>query len=248
MRKESGHRGPNDGNHLTGRNQRSRNSGGAKPKLRRTRSPEAAPPAASPPEDNKKAAQLLLDHYAGDAAAYEEFVTMLTPWMHAQVRKFGRRVDPDEVVQRVLVRIYRQARHVQQLEHEQHHHSTHAHAGRGADVPACVDTHGEVKTNGWYDPAKGSVKAWLYVTLWREAISQIRHSSRQVSFDETAHGGTHQDFVIEEMVVREQLSGLPDRVKRAVEEREAGSTYEQIAAKLHCSIGTIHNYLHRLKN
>lgn len=256
MRKESDHLGANEGTHQANRNEGSKNNGGSKPRLRRARSPEAAPPAASPPsmtqwvaEDPRNSAQLLLDHYAGSAEAFEEFIAQYMPWMRTQVRKLGRHIDVDDVTQSVAVRIFSQASHVQRCTHPQSHDSPHDHASRGVDEqPASVDTHGEVKKNGWYDPSKGSVKAWLYVLLWHEAVSQLRKSKRLVSFDEKAHGGVHYDYVEEELMVRERLEGLSDRERRAIEERQAGRTYEEIAERLHCSVATVFNYVHRLKS
>jgi DNA-directed RNA polymerase specialized sigma24 family protein len=200
-------------------------------------------------EDLRNSAQCLLDYYAGNAEAFEEFIAEHMPWMRVQVRKFGRHVDVDDVTQSVAVRIFSQASHVQRCTHPQSHDSPHDHASRGADEqPASVDTHGEVKQNGWYDPSKGSVKAWLYVLLWHEAVSQLRKSKRLVSFDEKAHGGVHYDFIEEELMVRERLEGLSDRERRAIEERRAGRTYEEIAEQLHCSVATVFNYVHRLKS
>src|ERR1043165_3259429 len=81
MRKESDHLGANEATHQSDRNEGSKNNGDLKPRPRHTRSPEAAPPAASPPsmtqwaaEDLRNSAQCLLDYYAPNAHAFDEFI------------------------------------------------------------------------------------------------------------------------------------------------------------------------------
>jgi DNA-directed RNA polymerase specialized sigma24 family protein len=167
--------------------------------------------------------RLLLEHYSGSDEAFDQFVSSHRAWMNQSVSRLLSRpptaasssvVDVDDIVQSVLIAIYEQAPRAQRRSKRQ------------------LAPKGKLERRHLYDPARGSVRAWLYMLLMSRTLLELRRRKKSEHYDEARDTRIVEPDAEQSAFTNEFLASLPSIERYIMLARNEGQTYQEIAEGL----------------
>jgi RNA polymerase sigma-70 factor (ECF subfamily) len=106
-----------------------------------------------------------------------------------------------------------------------------------------------------FDPARGSLLAWLLTITHRKAVDMLRTRRRQTELADALHAagatpeyrdGTRPELVVDRLVVLDELASLPAEQQRVlVLAFYEDKTHQQIATETGLPLGTVKSHLRR---